>query len=79
MNFSRFHFRNYIFVLFLMNWFKYKHFRSTLDEDLHLILPSFFIVSIYVLNSRSSHFVLLGARARFQVFLFKKYILVLLC
>ena len=34
MSFSRSHFRCCIFVLFLMNWFKYKPFRSTLDEDL---------------------------------------------
>ena len=72
MNFSRSLFRNCIFVLFLVNWFKYKPFRPTLDEDLHLILLSFFIVWIQVLNSRICHFVFLGARARFQAFFVKK-------
>ena len=72
MSFSRSHFRNCIFVLSLMNWFKYKPSRSTLNQDLHLILAPSFILSIQVLNSRSSHFLFLGARARFQVFFVKK-------
>ena len=72
MNFSRSHFRNYIFPLFMMNWFKHKNFRSTFDEDLYLVLLSSFIVSIQVLNSRRSHFMFLGARARFQASLGKK-------
>ena len=59
------------YCAFLMNCFKYKPFRSTLDEEFHLILLSSFIVSIWILNTRSSHFVFLGARARFQVFLLK--------
>ena len=79
MNFSRSRIRNYIFVLFLMNWFKCKPFRSTLDEEFHLILLSSFTVSIQRLNSRSSHFVFIGARARFPVFLLQKYVLVFLC
>ena len=63
-------------VLFLMNSFKYKHFRSTLYEKFHLVLPSSFIVSISVLNSRSSHFVFLGAHGIFRVSPSKKYVLV---
>ena len=55
-----------------MNWFKYKPCRSTLDEELHLIVLSSFIVSIYVLNTKSSDFVFLGACVIFQTFLFKK-------
>ena len=42
MNFSRSRFRNCFCELFLMNWFKYKPRRSTLDEELHLILLSSF-------------------------------------
>ena len=72
MYFSRTHFRNCICVLFLMNWLKYKHFRSSLHKVLHLIHLSSFIVSIQVLNSGSSHLVFSGGRARFQVFLVKK-------
>ena len=34
------------FVLFFLNWFEYKHFRYTLDEDLHFILLLSFNVSI---------------------------------
>ena len=42
------HFRgeHFHFVLLLMNSFKYKPLRFTLDEDLHLIPPSYFIVWI---------------------------------
>ena len=72
MNFSGSHFRKCIFVLFLINWSKYKHFRSTLHEDLHLMHLSSFIVSIQFLNSGGSHFVFLIAHARFQVFCVKK-------
>ena len=57
MYFSKTNFRNCIFVLFLMNWSKYKHFRSSLHEVLHLIHLSSFIVSIQVLNSGRSPFV----------------------
>ena len=60
------------FVLFFINWFEYKHFRSTLDEDVHFILLLSFIVSIWVLNSRSRHLVFLGVRPTFQVFFVKK-------
>ena len=77
MNFSRSHFRNCIFVLFLMNWSKWKHFRSSLHEVLHLIHLSSFIVSIQVLKSRSSNFVFSGDHARFQAFLLKIYFSVL--
>ena len=56
------------FVLFFMNWFDYKHFRSYLDEDSHLILLLSFVVSICVLNSRSRHLAFLGVRSTFQVF-----------
>ena len=77
-NLSRSRFRSFFFlVLFFMNWFEYKQFRSTLDKDLHLILPLFFIVSIYVLNSWSSHLVFLGVHATFQVFLLKNYVFLL--
>ena len=64
------------FVLFFMNWFDYKHFRSYLDKDSHLILLLSFVVSIYVLNSRSRHLAFLGVRSTFQVFLLKNYVLV---
>ena len=42
MNFSRSRFRNCFCELFLMNWFKYKPGRSSLNEELHLILLSSF-------------------------------------
>ena len=67
------------FLLFFMNWFECKHFRYTLDEHLHLILLLSFIMSIYILNSRSSNLMFLGARARFQAFLLKNYFLVFFC
>ena len=36
----------FFFLLFFMNWFECKHFRSALDEDLHLIFLLSFIMSI---------------------------------
>ena len=48
-------------MLFLLKWIKYKHFRSTLEEEFHLIHLSSFIEPIQILNSRSSHFRILGA------------------
>ena len=65
-NFSRSRFEYCFCVLFWK-----KPFRSTLDEEFNLTLLSSFIVSIWILNTRSSHFVFLGARARFQGFLLK--------
>ena len=72
MNFSRSHFRNCIFVLFLMNWSKYKHFRSTLHEDFHLIALSLLIVSIQVLKSGRSQFVFSGGPCQISSILVKK-------
>ena len=72
MYFSRTHFRNCIFVLFLMNWSKYKHFRSTLHEDFHLIALSLFIVSIQVLKSGRSQFVFSGGPCQISSILVKK-------
>ena len=56
-----------------MSWSKYKHFRSTLHEDLHLMQFSWFIVSIKVLNSGRSHFLFLVPHARLQVFFIQKF------
>ena len=76
MNFSRSRFEYCFFVLFLMNWFKYKPFRSALDEEFHLILLLSFIVFSQVLNSRSSDFMILGACGIFRVSPSKSYVLV---
>ena len=72
MYFSKTNFRNCIFVLFLMNWSKYKHFRSTLHEDFHLIPLSPFIVSIQVLKSGRSQFVFSGGPCQISSILVKK-------
>ena len=72
MYFSRTHFRNGIFVLFLMNWLKYKRFRASLHEVVHLIHLSSFIVSMQVLNSGSSPFVF-SIQCQIGTFFVKKF------
>ena len=68
--------KNYVLVCFSLNCIKDKHFRFISGEQFHLILLLSFMVCVYILNSRSSHFVLSGARARFQVLLLKNQVLV---
>ena len=66
-------------VLFFLKCIKKKYIRSTWAEQFYLVLFSSFIEFLWILNSRSSHFVFLGARARFQDFLLKNYVLVFFC
>ena len=70
MNFSRSHPRNCIFVLFLMNWFKYMSFRSVLDTYRLTFDTSVIIYHIHLGSKlKKQTFGVLGVRSTFQVFL----------